>query len=46
MPDAGLLDALRLAIEQFLVYMGADGVQTSEGIDRSVRQVITDLVRL
>lgn len=38
-PDAAMLDALRVAMEQFMVYLGANGVWASEEVDGIVRQV-------
>lgn len=41
--DADLLDALRLAIENFVYYLHADGIQVAEGVDLAVRETIAGL---
>lgn len=45
-PDPELLDALRAAMQQFLIYLGAKGVQASEGVDKVIQSTIADLARL
>ncbi len=44
-PDATMLDALRVAMEQFVVYLGANGVQASEEVDKAIKKVIRQAVR-
>jgi uncharacterized protein len=39
-PDAELLDALQLAVKQFLHYLRATDVNVSDGVDAAVRQAI------
>ena len=45
-PDAALLEALQMAMARFMIYLGATGVQASEGVDAVVQQVIADLTTL
>lgn len=42
-PDAEMLDALHAAMQSFLVYLGAEGAQASEGVDEVVRNMIACL---
>jgi hypothetical protein len=39
-PSAELLDALRVAVEEFLCYLRADDVQVGEGMDEGIRKII------
>jgi len=41
--DADLLDALRLAIENFVYYLRADGIQMAEGVDLAMRETIAEV---
>lgn len=45
-PNSEVLDALRLGMENFMRYMDAQDIQTSEGVDQRVRQLARDLARL
>jgi uncharacterized protein YcaQ len=45
-PNAALLDALRSAMEQFLHYLNAQGIQAGEGVETRVRQLAAHLARL
>src|SRR5207244_8097935 len=42
-PGVELLDALRVAVEQFLCYLHADGVRAGEGVDEVVRGAIVEV---
>ncbi len=42
-PGVELLDALRVAVEQFLCYLHADGVRAGEGVDEVVREAIVEV---
>jgi uncharacterized protein YcaQ len=42
-PDALLLDALRLACQRFLLYLGAQGARVDEQVDAQVRQIIQSI---
>ncbi len=42
-PDAEMLDALQLAVKQFLHYLRATDVRVSDGVDVAVRQAILSL---
>ncbi len=42
-PGVELLDALRVAVEQFLCYLRADGVHAGEGVDEVVRGAIVEI---
>jgi uncharacterized protein YcaQ len=44
-PDAAMLDALRVAMEQFVAYLGADGIQASEEVDKLVKKVIRKVAK-
>ncbi|HJT55307.1 MAG TPA: crosslink repair DNA glycosylase YcaQ family protein [Ktedonobacteraceae bacterium] len=43
--DADLLDALRVAIENFLYYLRADGIHLAEGVDMAVREIVLGSLR-
>jgi uncharacterized protein len=42
-PAVELLDALRVAVAQFLCYLRADGVRAGEGVDEVVRRAIVSV---
>jgi uncharacterized protein YcaQ len=42
-PDAGMLDALRVALERFIYYLRADGVIVGEGVDEKVREAVVGI---
>jgi uncharacterized protein len=42
-PDVELLDALRVAVEQFRCYLDADGVRAGEAVDEVVREAIVSV---
>ncbi len=39
--DTNLLDALHMAIENFLHYLHADGINLAEGVDIALRETVT-----
>ena len=41
--DAGMLDALRDAVERFMYYLRADGVIVGEGVDERVREAVVGI---
>lgn len=45
-PDANLLAALRVAMEQFMHYLGASAIQASEVVDKPIQQIVAGLARL
>jgi uncharacterized protein YcaQ len=45
-PDAGMLDALRVAVERFMYYLRADGVIVGEGVDERVREAIVGIAAI
>ena len=42
-PDAGMLDALRVAVERFMYYLRADGVIVGERVDERVREAVVGI---
>ena len=45
-PDAGMLDALRVAVERFIYYLRADGVIVGEGVDEKVREAVVGIAAI
>ena len=45
-PDAGMLDALRVAVERFIYYLRADGVIVGEGVDERVREAVVGIAAI
>ena len=45
-PDAGMLDALRVAVERFIYYLRADGVIVGEGVDEKVRESVVGIAAI
>lgn len=41
--DADMLDALGVAIENFVYYLHADGIGIGEGVDLAVRETIAEV---
>jgi hypothetical protein len=41
--DTELLEALRVAMEKFLYYLGADDVRVGEEVDRAVREAVVGM---
>lgn len=42
-PDAALLTAVREAMECFVMYLGAEGIQAGEGVDALIKQIVDGL---
>jgi len=45
-PDAGMLDALRVAVERFMYYLRADGVIVGEGVDERVKEAVVGIAAI